>query len=327
MAKQLTAAFVRTVNTPKMYNDEHDLILRVVRSERKQWISKSWVQRLAIHSRRRDLGLGAYPLMGLADARERALENRRVARVGGDPRAQPCATAPTFEEALDAVLSLKRPAWRSASSGETWRQTMRFYVLPQLGKRGVDAITTRDVLAVLTPLWTDKHPTAMRVLQRMSAVCRWAIAEGHRSDDPTANVTSVLPDCNGAEKHHEAMPYRDVGAFLSRLRTGVVPQVARLALGFLILTVTRTSEVRLMSWDEVDVDGLTSTVPAIRMKMSREHRVPLSDRAMAILDTAHTLRGHGSDWVFAGSGGVAMSPVALLRARHPVRTAFASRRD
>ena len=191
-------------------------------------------------------------------------------------------------------------------------------------KRGVDAITTRDVLAVLTPLWTDKHPTAMRVLQRMSAVCRWAIAEGHRSDDPTANVTSVLPDCNGAEKHHEAMPYRDVGAFLSRLRTGVVPQVARLALEFLILTVTRTSEVRLMTWDEVDVDGLTWTVPAIRMKMGREHRVPLSDRAMAVLDTARTLESHGSNWMFPGSRDVAMSPVALLRATRKVGEASAT---
>ena len=164
MAKQLTAAFVRTVNRPGKYNDEHGLILRVVRSERKQWISKSWVQRLVIHGRRRDLGLGAYPLVGLADARERALENRRIARAGGNPRAQPFATAPTFEEALEAVLALKRPAWRSASSEETWRQTMRFYVLPHLAERGVDILTTSDVLAVLTPLWTDKHPTAMRVV-------------------------------------------------------------------------------------------------------------------------------------------------------------------
>ena len=110
MAKQLTAAFVRTASTPGKYNDEHSLILRVVQSERKQWISKSWVQRLVIHGRRRDLGLGAYPLVGLADARERAVENRRIARDGGDPRARPCTTAPTFEEALEAVLALKSPA-------------------------------------------------------------------------------------------------------------------------------------------------------------------------------------------------------------------------
>ena len=167
LAKQLTAAFVRSVNTPGKYNDEHRLILRVVRSERKQWISKPWVQRLVIHGRRRDLGLGSYPLVGLADARERALQNRRIARAGGDPRAQSSATAPTFEQALEAVLALMRPAWRSASSEQTWRQTMRFYVLPRLGERGVDTTTASDVLAVLTPLWTDKHPTAMRVLQRL----------------------------------------------------------------------------------------------------------------------------------------------------------------
>ena len=151
-------------------------------------------------------------------------------------------------------------------------------------KRGVDAITTRDVLAVLTPLWTDKHPTAMRVLQRMSAVCRWAIAEGHRSDDPTANVTSVLPDCNGAEKHHEAMPYRDVGAFLSRLRTGVVPQVARLALEFLILTVTRTSEVRLMTWDEVAWVGFaTAAVERGTKATGRRRELPVGDSVSMVV--------------------------------------------
>ena len=195
---------------------------------------------------------------------------------------------------------------------------MRFYVLPQLRERGVDTITTSDVLAVLTPLWSNKHPTAMRVLQRISAVCRWAIAEGHRTDDPTANVTSVLPNCNGAEKHHEAMPYAQVGAFLPRLRTGAGPQAARLALEFLILTATRTSEVRLMTWNEVDLDGCTWTIPAVRMKMMREHQVPLSDRAMAILNEARALADDGSEWVFPGSGGTAMSPVALLRATRKV---------
>ena len=324
MAKQLTAAFVRTVKTPGKYNDEHGLILRVVRSERKRWISKSWVQRLVIHGRRRDLGLGAYPLVGLADARERALENRRIARAGGDPRALPAATAPTCAEALEAVLALKRPAWRSATSEETWRQTMRFYVLPQLGERGVDTLTTSDVLSVLTPLWTDKHPTAMRVLQRISAVCRWAIAEGYRSDDPTANVTSVLPKHNGEEKHHEAMAYAEVGAFLSRLRVGACPRAARLALEFLILTATRTSEVRLMTWDEVDAQGRTWAVPAVRMKMRREHRVPIADRAVAILDEARTLAGNDSQWVFPGSGGAALSPVALLRATRKVGEANAT---
>ena len=318
MAKQLTAAFVRTVKSPGKFNDEHGLILRVVRSERKRWLSKCWVQRHVIHGRRRDLGLGAYPLVGLADARERALENRRIARAGGDPRARPAAAAPTFEEALEAVLALKRPAWRNATSEETWRQTMRFYVLPQLAQRGVDALTTSDVLSVLTPLWTDKHPTAMRVLQRISAVCRWAIAEGYRSDDPTANVTSVLPKHNGAESHHEAMPYRNVGSFLSHLRAGNAPQAARLALEFLILTTTRTSEVRPMTWDEVDTQSRTWTVPAARMKMRREHRVPLSHRAMAILDDARTLADNDSLWVFPGSGGAALSPVALLRATRKV---------
>ena len=313
LAKQLTAAFVRTVNTPGKYHDEHGLILRVVLSQRKRWISKSWVQRLVIHGRRRDLGLGAYPLVGLADARDRALDNRRIARSGGDPRARPAAAAPTFEEAFEAVLAVKAPAWKSPTSQISWRQTMRLYVFPHFGSRGVDTLTTSDMLLVLTPLWNDKPPTAKRVLQRMSAVCRWAIAEGYRSDDPTANVTSVLPKHKGEEKHHEAMPYAQVGAFLVGLREAAVPLPRRLALEFLTLTAARTSEVRLMTWDEVDTDARTWTVPAARMKMVREHRVPLAERAVAILDKARGLPRHGSRWVFPSTGGAELSQMALLR--------------
>lgn len=113
MAKQLTAAFGRTVKTPGEFNDEHGLILRVVRSERKRWVAKSWVQRLVIHGRRRYLGLGAYPLVGLADARERALENRRIARAGGDPRARPAATAPTGSTMATSVNGAMRRVWTS----------------------------------------------------------------------------------------------------------------------------------------------------------------------------------------------------------------------
>ena len=185
--------------------------------------------------------------MGLADARERALDNRRIARSGSDPRARLAAAAPIFEGAFDAVLAVKAPAWKSPTSQISWRQTMRLYVFPHIGSRGVDTLITSDMLLVLTPLWNDKPPTAKRVLRRMSSVFQWAIAEGHRSDDPRANVTSVLPRHKGEEKHHEAMPYVQVGAFLMRVREAAVPLPRRLALEFLTLTAARTSEVRLMT--------------------------------------------------------------------------------
>ena len=113
------------------------------------------------------------------------------------------------------------------------------------------------MLLVLTPLWNDKPPTAKRVMQRMSSVCRWAIAEGYRSVDPTATVTSVLPHHKGEDKHHEAMPYVQVGAFLVSLREAAVPRPRRLALEFLTLTAARTSEVRMMTWDELDMEART----------------------------------------------------------------------
>ena len=110
------------------------------------------------------------------------------------------------------VLSVKAPAWKSPTSQISWRHTMRRYVLPHIGSRCVDTLSTSDMLSALSPLWNEKPPAAKRVLQRMSSACRWAIAEGYRSDDPTANVTSVLPRYKGEEKYHEAMPYVQVGA-------------------------------------------------------------------------------------------------------------------
>ena len=304
---------MRSVNTPGKYHDEHGLILRVVPCERKQWTSKSWVQRLVIHGRCRDLGLGAYPLVGLADARERALDNLRIARSGGDPHVRPAVPAPTFEEAFEVVLAVKAPGSENSTSKISGRQTMRLHAFPHIGSRGVDTLTNSDMLLVLTPLWDEKPPTAKRVLQRMNSVCRWAIAEVHRGDDPTANVTSVLPRHEGEEKHHEAMPHVQVGAFIVRVREAAVPQSRRLALEFLTLTAARTSAVRLMTWDEVDMDAWTWTVRAVRMKMMRKHRVPLAECAETILDEAWGLPRQGSWWVFSGTGDAELSQMALLR--------------
>ena len=303
MAKQLTAAFVKTISRPGKYNDEHGLILRVQRSAKKGWISKSWVQRIVVQGRRREIGLGAYPLVALAQAREQALRNRTVARSGGDPFAV-VARAPTFAEALETVIAIKKGAWKSGNANSSemgWRSTMREYVLPTLGERRVDSLTTSDVLAVIAPIWHEKNPTALAVLHRIGAVCRWAVAEGYRVDDPTANVMSVLPRRNGEKKHHEAMAYQDVGAFLVRVRQGATQLAARLAFEFMVLTVTRTSEVRLMRWSEVDIDGRTWTIPGDRMKAGKRHRVPLSDRAITMLSDARLLGG-GEGYVFLGCG-------------------------
>ena len=193
MAKRLTAAFVRSAEPGRHY-DEHGLMLRVLPNG-----TKHWVWRGTIRGRRVDLGLGKYPYTSLAEARQRAFEYRKVSREGGDPRAS-TAAAPAFEEALEEVLAIQRGSWRPGSQSEVqWRASLRTYALPRLGEMRVDQVTTADVLAVLVPIWSTKRETARRVRQRIGAVMKWAVAQGFREDNPAGDaIAAALPQGGGA---------------------------------------------------------------------------------------------------------------------------------
>jgi len=168
----------------------------------------------------------------------------------------------------------------------------------------VDAITTADVMAVLLPIWVPKHETARRVRQRISAVMQWAVAEGYRNDNPAGDaIGAALPKRNKPKEHHRALPFREVGAALAAVRASAQAHWAtKAAFEFLVLTAARSGEVRLAEWVEMDLEGRTWTVPKGRMKGEREHRVPLSDRAMEILESARGVTG-GSGLVFPTSRG------------------------
>ena len=169
MARNLTAAFVRTINKPGKYGDQHGLILRVLPSGSKQWI---W--RGTVRGKRMDLGLGGYPYTSLAEARQAAFEHRKLARAGGDPRALR-HSAPTFAEATEKVIAIHGAAWRPGSKSEAqWRASLRDYAMPRLGRKRIDEITTSDVMAVLLPIWSTKAETARRVRQRIGAIMKWA---------------------------------------------------------------------------------------------------------------------------------------------------------
>ena len=214
MAKKLTAAFVKTVTGPGKYGDQHGLILRVLPSGSKQWI---W--RGTVHGRRRDLGLGGFPYVSLAEARQLAFDYRKLARAGGDPSALRKGRAvPTFEQALEEVLAIHRGSWRDGGKSEQqWRASLRDYAIPQLGRRPVDAITTADVIAVLTPIWNEKRVTAQRVRQRIGAIMRWAIAQGYRGDNPAGEaLAAVLPRNGVARQHQRALPHGEVAAALGQ---------------------------------------------------------------------------------------------------------------
>ena len=173
----------RSVSQPGRYCDGNGLYLHVEPSG-----ARRWVQRLVIHGKAHALGLGSFHLVPLAQAREQALANRRVARAGGDPRAasRRADGMPTFEEAATKVIAIHGAAWKAGSgNARRWQYTLDQYVYPRLGAKAVDAVSTADVMAVLLPIWTRKHATARQVRQRIGTVMKWAIAQGY----PTATTT------------------------------------------------------------------------------------------------------------------------------------------
>ena len=206
---------------------------------------------------------------------------------------------PTFAQAAETVIAIHRDGWKDGSKSELqWRASLRDYAMPKLGRKGVDEITTADVMAVLIPHWHTKTETMRRVRQRIGAVMKWAVAQGHRGDNPAGDViAAALPKGGSVRQHQRALPFHDVGAALARVRTSDAYRPAVLAFEFLVLTACRSGEVRFATWDEIDFASATWTIPARRMKARREHRVPLSARAVEILHEARAL-ADGSDLIF-----------------------------
>ena len=309
----LTAGWVKRATKPGAYSDGYGLTLRIDALG-----NKRWVQRVTIGGRQHNLGLGSWPSVSLDEAREMALANWREAKEGRDPiREKRIARVnaempnlPTFEEVARRAITLRRPTWTSEKHAAQWESSLATYVFPVIGHALVDAVTTTDVLAILEPIWNAKPETATRVRQRMEVVFDYAIASGCRTDNPAVAVRKVLPRRRGQKKHHPAMPYGKLPAFLQTLRASTADTVTKLGLEFLILTAARTGEVRFMEWSEVDTEAATWTVPAARMKARREHRVPLSRRGLAILEEARRL-GMGSGLVFPSRKGESLSNMAF----------------
>ena len=306
-AKALSAAFVRSA-PPGRHADGNGLYLFVQPTG-----TRSWVQRLVVRGRRRELGLGAVALVSLADARELALANRKLARAGGDPLADKrrVQSVPTFAAAAQRVLEQKRGGWRGRWHAQTWWRSLEHHAFPRIGRRPVSEVTTADVLEILTPIWHVKAETARAVRQRIRSVLEWAIAMDLRDDNPCDRVLPVLGPQNDIVTHRLALPHKDVAAAIETVRTSKSGQPAvRLAFEFLVLTAARSGEVRLATWEEIDTAGAVWTISAARMKAKREHRVPLCWRALEILDAARTL-GDGNRLVFPMRSGKAISASTL----------------
>lgn len=310
--KALTVKFVESAKEPGKYFDGHGLFLRVQPNGARQW-----VQRITIRGKRCELGLGNPSLVTLAEARQQALANRKLSVAGGDPiRAKKEAEAVlTFEDAARKVHALHLPTWRNAKHGAQFLSTLETYTFPRMGKLKVGDVTTSDVLAVLSPIWTDKPETAARIRQRIGMVMKWAVAQGWRQDNPAESIAQALPKRDRSLiEHRKALTYAQVADCLAVVQTSAAGVSTKLALEFLVLTATRSGEARGATWAEIDFKASPVwTIPASRMKAKREHRVPLSARAVDILRQAEPL-GDGTGLVFPGTkSGKALSDMTLSK--------------
>jgi integrase len=295
--KALSAAFVRTVKEPGKYTDGHGLFLKVDTTG-----AKRWVQRIVIRGKRSEIGMGSASLVTLAEARESALQNRKLARAGGDPLQAKRASEAllTFEEASRKVHKIHEPTWRNKKHAAQFLSTLETYTFPRIGRIKVSDVTTADVLAVLQPIWLEKPETARRVRQRIGTVMKWAVANGWRTDNPADAISQALPKQIDTQQHRKALPYDKMSEFLETLKGSNAGEATKLALELLILTASRSGEVRLADWSEFDLKQGIWTRPAQRMKSKKEHRVPLPPRALEILEHAAKL-GTGKGLVFPGT--------------------------
>ncbi len=288
---KLTKRQIEAVSNPGRYSDGSGLYLNVTPTG-----AKSWVLRTVIKGKRRDIGLGGLSYTPLQNARMKAQEYRTVARNGGDPLAVSRKAVPTFRVLAIEVHAQRLPTWKNPKHAQQWINTLRDYAFPHIGDMDVDRIGSPEVLAVLSPIWTDKPETAKRVSQRLKAVLDVAKAKGFMAgENPVVTIrdAGILPKVAKSQKHHAAMHWQDIPAFYESLKAR--DAMAAYALRFLMLTGARTGEVLGATWDEIE--GNLWTVPASRMKAGKAHRVPLCEEALSILEP---LRGLQSKYVFEG---------------------------
>jgi integrase len=319
-AKELSATEVRRITKPGRHavGGVSGLLLVV-----KDTGAKSWILRTVVGTKRRNIGLGGFPDVGLAQARERARDMKQLILDGIDPveerRARQKALIKdqaknlSFAQAARLCHDKKSSEFRNAKHAMDWISSVNRYAIPIIGNIPVSEIDLPHILNVLNPIWKDKTETATRLRQRLEAILAWAAVSGHRSGDNPArwkgHLDAVLPTPNKIRKrnHFAALPWQEIGAFMDKLRKK--DGMSARCLEFTILTAARSGESRLSTWDEIDLGAKVWTIPAERMKAGKEHKVPLTDRAIQILEGLP--RFEGSEYVFTAPRGGPLSDMAL----------------
>ncbi|MEG3146544.1 integrase arm-type DNA-binding domain-containing protein [Sphingomonas sp. RT2P30] len=309
---KLTALKVRSLIEPGRYSDGDGLFLELNGKG-----SGRWLLRIQSDGRRRDIGLGSLKAVSLADARDAAFLTRKKIAQGIDPvaeRKEERRVIPTFRDAAKTVHEEHEQSWKNGKHQKQWIATLETYAFPILGNRLVSEIEGPLITTVLAPIWLTKPETARRVRQRIGSVLDWSYAKGLRTTEaPMRSLSKGLPRQPKKDGHFAAMPYVQVPDFISRLNER--ESVGRLALEALILTATRSGELRGARWRELDLEAGTWTIPAERMKMGRTHVVPLAPEAVAVFTRAEKFKLSASDLVFPGQVVVTkpLSDMTLLK--------------
>lgn len=310
MAK-LNSLSIQRAKKPGLHADGNGLYLQVSRSG-----TKSWIFRFMLNKKARAMGLGPVDLVSLSEARIKSFECRRLLLEGTDPiekrrlsrqeKALEAAKVVTFDECAKAYIEAHRSGWKNAKHASQWTNTLDTYASPVIGKLSIQSIDTALVMKVLEPIWREKTETASRLRNRMELVLAWATVRGFRVGDNPArwqgHLDHLLPKRSDVQRvqHFAALPFSEIGEFMARLRT--LDGMASLALEFQILTATRPGEVFGARWSEFNMAEELWIIPPDRMKAKREHRVPLSTRALEILKAAQ-VHQMNDGFVFSGRSG------------------------
>jgi integrase len=329
---KLTALAVMKAKLPGTYADGGGLNLIVTRIG-----TRRWELRICSRGRRRQLGLGTYPSVTLEKARSEASSIREKIKMGEAPPGRRVAqpTAPpstgaslTLRDAFSAFFSDKRLTLQNEKVIAAWPISMERYVFSKLGNEQIAAITTRQVADALRPIWHTKIETAQKVRERLKQLFDWAIACEHRvAGNPAIAVRSILGPQNQVVIHHPALPHARAPELVQRLRAWDGFESTKLALEWLLLTVTRSSETRFATWHEVDIEQRLWTIPAQRMKTRREHVVPLAPRCLEIVDECRTRWPHQPLLFLGHKVGRPLSENAFCNAIQAIGLGTEQRRD
>lgn len=319
---RLSARFVDTIKIPGVYSDgpgAFGLKLRVTVGAKGK-INKYYFQSVTLHRKQRTIGIGSHPLVTLAEAREKALENARLVHVGIDPVAVnklKGEAIPTFAEATEIVITQHRKEWKEGGSTErSWRGVLKRHALPKIGHLRVHEVTEDHIIDMLTPLWDSKRPTANMLQAYTKDIFAWCRRKKYRSDNPVSEfVREHAPRRGHKTENFRFVPYYQIGSALQAIRKSKSGVTIRLLQEFQIFTACRHVEARKARWSEIDWENRIWTIPASHAKMKRQHQIPLSTGAMAVLKQALQMKEGDSDLIFPspyGGGIISASSLAAM---------------